>query len=263
MKIRKLTTYHLPLTTYHLPLTLNYYNYFSEIEEVFIRRRGRNLLLSPLDWALIESWQEREVPLHIILRGIEKIFDNSDQQTGKKRPINSLLYCKGEIEAQYADWLESQVGSGKSRQSAVGGRQSEAKIETVVETNSSKSDLFPDEAIAAHLERVAGELKAAIENASGDWRANLETVFKRLNALRQKPETAEQTEAALERLDALIDENLLSNFEIKTLRPEIETQIAAYKNKMEPEVYQRTFDLMLLKRLREQADVPRLSLFYL
>ena len=42
---------------------MNYFNYFSEIEELFIRRRGRNLLLSPLDWALIESWQEREVPL--------------------------------------------------------------------------------------------------------------------------------------------------------------------------------------------------------
>jgi hypothetical protein len=47
------------------------------------------------------------------------------------------------------------------------------------------------------------------------------------------------------------------------LKGEIEKQIAAYKNKMEREVYRRTFDLMLLKRLRERAAIPRLSLFYL
>ena len=90
---------------------MNYYNYFTEIEETFIRRRGKNLLLSPLDWALIESWQERQLPLHIILRGIEKVFDLIDKQPNRKRSVKSLLYCKEEIEAQFAEWLESQVGA--------------------------------------------------------------------------------------------------------------------------------------------------------
>ena len=242
---------------------MNYFNYFSEIEELFIRRRGRNLLLSPLDWALIESWQEREVPLHIIVRGIEQVFDKADKQPNKKRPIKSLLYCKEEVEAQFADWLESQIGKNIGQQSAVSSEPRETKVESAFETNSSKSELFPDDAIALHLERIADELKSAIENAKGDWRAILETVFSRVNTLRQKSETAENLEDSLEKLDALIDENLLLNFEIEKLKPEIEKQIASYKNKMEPEVYRRTFDLMLLKRLREQADVPRLSLFYL
>ena len=242
---------------------LNYYNYFSEIEQFFIRRRGRNLLLSPLDWALIESWQERSVPMHIILRGIEKVFDAADKQPNKKRPVKSLLYCKEEIEAQFAEWLESQVGRGQSRQSAVGTEQSGANIHTVEKANVSQSDLFPDDAIAAHLERVSDELQVVIDKAVGDWRKALETVFNRLTALRQKSETAENLEELLEKLDALIDENLLRNFEIETLKPEIEKQIASYKAKMETDVYQRTFDLMLLKRLREQAEIPRLSLFYL
>ena len=89
---------------------MNYFNYFSEIEETFIRRRGRNLLLSPLDWALIETWQERGIPLHIILRGIENVFDAHDKNPNKRRTIKSLSYCKEEIEAQYAEWLEMQVG---------------------------------------------------------------------------------------------------------------------------------------------------------
>ncbi len=256
-----LNIHHSSFTIHHSPL--NYFNYFSEIEELFIRRRGRNLLLSPLDWALIETWQEREVPLHIILRGIEKIFDNSDKQPNKKRSVNSLLYCKAEIEAQFAEWLESQVGSGKSRQTAVGGQTAKLKIETAPETDSSKSDLFPADAIAAHLERISAELKEAANKADGDWQRVLESVFNRLTQLRQKAETAENLEESLEKLDALIDENLLLNFETETLKPEIEKQIASYKNKMEPDVYRRTFDLMLLKRLHEQAEIPRLSLFYL
>ena len=242
---------------------MNYYNYFSEIEQLFIRRRGRNLLLSPLDWALIESWQEREVPMHIIIRGIEKVFDAADKKPNNKRTIKSLLYCKEEIEAQFAEWLESQVGRKQSRQAAVGGEQVEANVQPVEKANVSQSDLFPDDAIAAHLERVSDELQDAILKAEGNWRTALETVFNRLNALRQKPETAENLEESLEKLDALIDENLLQNFEIAALKPEIETQIASYKTKMECDVYQRTFDLMLLKRLREQAEIPRLSLFYL
>jgi transcriptional regulator NrdR family protein len=70
-------------------------------------------------------------------------------------------------------------------------------------------------------------------------------------------------EKLLEKLDASIDQSLLKNSENERIKSEIEKQIASYKNKMEREVYQRTFDLMLLKRLRERAEIPRLSLFYL
>ena len=50
---------------------LNYFNYFTEIEERFQQRRGSILLLSTLDWALIETWQEAGIPLDAALRGID------------------------------------------------------------------------------------------------------------------------------------------------------------------------------------------------
>jgi hypothetical protein len=235
---------------------LNYYNYFSEIEELFIRRRGRNLLLSPLDWALIESWQERQVPLHIVLRGIEKIFDCVDKQPEKKRTVKSLLYCKEEIEAQYAEWLERQVGKNSSIQNSTGNSSKQI-------SQTPESDLFPDEAVAAHLEAVSAAIKSAHGKASGDLRATLELITQRLTELKRDLYAVDNLEDSLEKLDALIDESLLRTFEIEPLKGEIEKQIASYKNKMEREVYGRTFDLMLLKRLREQAEIPRLSLFYL
>jgi hypothetical protein len=235
---------------------LNYFNYFSEIEELFVRRRGRNLLLSPLDWALIETWQEREVPLHIILRAIEKVFDCVDKQPARKRTVKSLLYCKEEIEAQYSEWLETQIGKNGSGKA----ESSDPKVQNDVET---KSNLFADETITAHLENVRLEIESAKKKAVGNLRETLEKVHADLSKLRKHSVEMEKLEESLEKMDALVDASLLENSETEHLKIEIEKQIASYKTKMEPEVYKRTFDLMLLKRLRETAEIPRLSLFYL
>ena len=55
----------------------NYFNYFTEIEEHFQRARGTGLfLLSPLDWALIESWKNSGIPLEAVLRGIDGFGPN-------------------------------------------------------------------------------------------------------------------------------------------------------------------------------------------
>jgi len=236
---------------------LNYFNYFSEIEQTFIRRRERNLLLSPLDWALIESWQERGVPLNIVLRGIEQVFDGVDKNPAKKRSVKSLLYCREEIESQYAAWLEMQTGKNGNTELA---NQKQAARENPV---SADTELFSAEAIDEHLKKVSAELEAARTKAEGDLRETLEKIGKNLTEIRKKTFPAEKLEDALERLDAAIDESLLKTLENEKIKAEIKKEIASYQNRMEKEVYQRTFDLMLIKRLRETAEIPRLSLFYL
>lgn len=244
---------------------MNYYNYFTEIEETFVRRRGKNLLLSPLDWALIESWQEREVPLHIVLRGIEKVFDLIDKQPARKRTVKSLFYCKEEIEAQFAEWLESQVGASgepsavSGEQSAIGGQPSGNNG-----ASSAKSELFSGESIDNHLQDVRTALSEALsQTADGDGRETLERVLNRLAELAESGLSAEKLEDSLEKLDALIDASILKNVETGDLRKTLEKQLASYQNKMERDVFDRTVELMVLKKLREQAKIPRLSLFYL
>ena len=242
------STNHRPPTTDHRPLHLNYFNYFSEIEDTFIRRRGKHLLLSPVDWALIETWQERGVPLHIVLRGIDKVFDSRDQKAAQKRSVKSLFYCQEEIEAQYAEWLERQVGKNGAS-------------ETIGET--AESSIFSDESIKTHLESAGAELKFAAQNAEGDLREVLQRISMRLDELKQNFADAETLEKSLEDLEKLIDEALLEAHQNKEIDREIERGLSAYKSKMEADVYRHTFDLMLLKRLREKAGIPRLSLFYL
>src|ERR687889_2371712 len=89
---------------------LNYFNYFTEIEEAFIRRRGKHLLVSPLDWSLMESWKKMGIPLHVVLRGIEKAFDSYESRP-RNRSVKTLYYCQEEVEAQFAEWVESQTGA--------------------------------------------------------------------------------------------------------------------------------------------------------
>lgn len=207
-------------------------------------------MLSPLDWTLIETWQERQVPLHIILRGIEKVFDTADKQPARKRTVKSLAYCKDEIEAQYEEWRESQIGKNN------GGAEDTDKQEA-------DDAIFSDTAVKTHLEQVAAELENARKTAAGDLLETLERVAVRLVELQTANESSEKLEESLDKLDALIDASLLESRTAADSKREIEVQLADYKSKMDADAYRRTFDLMLLKKLREQSAIPRLSLFYL
>lgn len=193
------------------------------------------------------------MPLHIILRGIERVFDTIDKQANRKRSVKSLFYCKEEIEAQYAEWSESQVGASSVE-------SGEWRVESEKpETN----EMFSDEAIKAHLEKVSAELQTANAKTSGDLRETLERVLNRLAGISESYETAEKLEESLEKLDALVDETLLKYAVTENLQKETENQLASYQNKMDSEVFSRTVELMVLKKFREKSKIPRLSLFYL
>lgn len=87
-------------------------NYLSEVENLFIKRRGSTLGLSPLDWQIIAEWQRQGIPLSLVLRAINDVFDNYETlPKKKKRPIKSISYCAEEIEASFEEFLQLRVGS--------------------------------------------------------------------------------------------------------------------------------------------------------
>ena len=75
----------------------NYFNYFTEVEERYQKRRGTGLLLSNIDWALIETWKDAGIPLEAVLRGIDATFDKYDRRPSRTKKINSLAYCSQEV----------------------------------------------------------------------------------------------------------------------------------------------------------------------
>src|SRR5215469_3581491 len=100
------------------PIVENYFNYFTEIEERFLRRRGGGLLLSTLDWALIETWKDAGIPLEAALRGIDEAFDRWEQRPSKTRKVNSLAYCSQLVLAAAEDMKEAAVGAAGAEPSA-------------------------------------------------------------------------------------------------------------------------------------------------
>jgi hypothetical protein len=94
---------------------MNQYPYFTEIEETFVRRRGRHLMLSSKDWVLIESWKDKGIPLHVAIRAIEAVFDDSDRRRGS---VTSLAYCSKAVDADFAEWSTAQVGASSEEPEA-------------------------------------------------------------------------------------------------------------------------------------------------
>ncbi len=238
---------------------MNYFNYFTEIEDAFVRRRGKHLLLSPMDWALIERWKELNVPLHIVLRGIEQSFDSWESKP-RKRNVKSLLYCQEEVEAQHAEWLELRVGATPEA--------------TAPESESEDEGLpFARHAILDHLQRGEAALQSASRrrDVKDDLTEAIERVIELLAALQRdfgeatRPD-ARQLEVSLTGLERMLSDALLrvaSPEAMATLQKEIKEQLRPYRSHMEKAAYEQTFNNLLLKRLREDYGLPRLSLFYL
>jgi len=222
---------------------LNYYNYFTEIEDTFVRRRGKHLLLSPIDWAMIEGWRDRGVPLHIVLRSIESVFDGFEKNP-RPRSIKGLLYCKEEVEAQFQEWNASQAGKGNG--------SNEGSIE------------FSPERITEHVESVIAELR---KSTNPDIREDIDRAVARLHLLSAEHSndiaTADQ---ALSDIESFLEHMLLTKLDKARLaeaEKEVAAQLRPYKAEMEKDALEQTKRVLLLKRLRDEEGIPRLSLFYL
>ena len=258
---------------------LNYFNYFTEIEEAFIRRRGKHLLLSPLDWALIESWKEMGVPLHVALRGIEKSFDSYEAKP-RKRSVKSLMYCQEEVEAQFHEWVESQTGAHSKDASAEDGARDsgDSSVEAPVASDEGavRGLPFPRAVISAHLSECRDEIRRTLDSrsareGSGALCEALARAASRLEELasdfeRSTHPNAEALENSLADIEALLDRALRESLPEDALEEARDTaaeQLKPYRARMERATYEQTLENLLAKALRERAGVPRLSLFYL
>lgn len=215
-------------------------------------------MLSPMDWALIEGWKERGLPLHVVVRSIEHAFDSHESKK-QKRTVKTLLYCQEEVEAQYAEWLQSRVGSNEEADS-----ESRQKDE-------SKSP-FPRTAVLAHLARsleTLGQLRGSTDE--DEMSEALERAVTLLSEIKDDYESAAQPDArkledSLTGIERLLDGAMtrtISASELEAANAEIDLQVKPYKRHMEKAAFEQTRDNLLRKRLRDHFGIPRLSLFFL
>ena len=237
----------------------NYFNYFTEIEDHFLRRRGGGLLLSTLDWALIETWKDAGIPLEAVLRGIDAAFDRYEQRPSKTQKINGLAWCSQAVLGAAGDMKEAAVGAAGAEPAAPAKSRTGQGFEPdrVAEFLRRNAELLE----AAELPRRSGvsvqavalqaatTLRHLAEEAKDKLSGNLEQLERRLTVLEEK------LFAAL--LASTPDE------EIVAVRAEADRDLAPYRRKMSGAQIDQLQKQYVHKRLLEKYSLPRLSLFYL
>jgi len=226
----------------------NYFNYFTEIEEHFQRRRGTVLLLSPLDWALMETWKEAGIPLAAVLRGIDTTFEKWERRPRKTRKVNGLAFCAQEVLASAEEMKDAAVG-------APPGRPRDSGLE--------------HSAVAAYLARNADELERI--QLPGSAMALARETAAALRALahslaQQAPVRMEDLERRLTVAEEKLFAGLLAatpDAAIYQVRSEADRDLAPYRRNMSAPQIEQLHKQYIHKRLLEQYKVPRLSLFYM
>jgi len=233
----------------------NYFNYFTEIEEHFQRRRGR-IQLSPLDWALIETWKDAGIPLEAVLRGVDAAFDKYEQRPSRSQKVNSLAYCAQAV----------LVAAEEMKEAAVGAQSTDAQ--------SNRPSGFPIAEICVFLRRNAEQLDAAkLPLARGIDAAPL--ARETANTLCEIATDLEATKTPprledLERRLTVAEEKLLAvllaatpDEQIVSVRAEADRELAPYRRKMPSAQIEQLLKQYVHKRLLEKYGLPRLSLFYM
>ena len=236
----------------------NYFNYYTEIEERFQQCRGSKTLLSPLDWALIESWKEADLPLAAVLVGIERSFEKFRRRTRKYRLVNSLAYCSQEVyrAAEEARAAEAQGGTRKPADSPAAAPFSTQEVVDFLRRNAEAIEKAGQRAGEAGQHVLAEDLAsagAAVREIAGQEApqptGNLEDLETRLTAVEEK------LSASLTRASSV---ELLTE-----LRREVGRGLVPYRRKMSTAQIESLERQFLKKGLLEHYQIPRLSLFYL
>jgi hypothetical protein len=261
----------------------NYFNYFTEIEEHFWRKRGAHLLVSPLDWAIVETWQKAGIPLEAVLKGIDRAFESwgRSKRAAGGRQLKSLAYCVDAVLDAAAEAQEAAVGTGpeiararpqaepfsrdelrkyfernagrlrtaveKLRQN--GSATNDVKGRTTQAGDSALNDAANSAAMAARLEEIATRIGELLPLLDSPGPLDLEDLERRLTVLEDKLTAT---------LSADADEKLLLS-----IRREMGSSLAPYRRKMSAEQLAQLERQYIQKRLFEHFSLPRLSLFYL
>jgi hypothetical protein len=234
----------------------NYFNYFTEIEERFQQRRGSILLLSTLDWALIETWRDAGIPLEAALRGIDAAFDKYEarQKRGRMRRINSLAWCAQAV-------MDAAVA------------MNEASAGTATEAAPAHESGFEHARVAAHLESAAAALDAAsiaAEACAATAVRLRELAAEVLGPSNGNPGSETRILEALEQSLTVLEEKLFAALTAAApeellvgLKEHAARELAPYRSRMGAVQIRQVTRQFEQKQLLVHYNLPRLSLFYM
>jgi hypothetical protein len=246
---------------------MNYYNYFTEIEEHFVRRRGKHLLISPMDWGLISAWKDAGIPLQVAIRGIDIAMDGffgRRSRTGSK--VNSLCYCHDSVMTEYANFQESRVG-----ESSTG-----TKNQSEPASQEKESDAADERSKAEALEYLSGiireiETLAAKQQFSAGTLDGISRVLAKLGETIRNLETGARVDSeSLERDLGIIDEILIAELgaevsqeQMADWEKEAKVGLKVYRKRLPREMFERIHHNYIRNKIHQKFGIGELTLFHL
>ncbi len=244
---------------------MNYYNYFTEIEEHFVRRRGKHMFVSPMDWSLMATWRDSGVPLHVALRGIDRAMDGFfAKQPHSSSKISTLFYCHASVMEEYTRHLESHLGEAPADAPASG---------TPAAHRAEEPDRPDKDAVLEFLDAriveitsLPGKLSLLEGAAEG-----IERIVERICEIARNLESDKQVDfEALDRDLAILDETLVGELRA-ALAPEQQAaweldarkELKIYRKKLPKETYGKILENYLRTRIHRHFSVGELSLFHM
>jgi len=233
----------------------NYFNYYTEIEEHFWKKRGAHLLVSPLDWAIMETWQKAGVPLEAALKGIDRACESYQRsRRGAGKPLKSLAYCTDAVLEAAEERQEAAAGAQPARGAQAKEPFARPELQVYLKRNGELLRKAAGQQAGTHADLAEFLRETAVKLASAETlleapgTLDLEDLERRLTILDEKIHAALLTHAA--------DELLLK------IRREVDSQLATYRRKMKAEQLALVEKQYSQKRLLDEYRLPRLSLYY-
>jgi hypothetical protein len=234
----------------------NYFNYFTEIEEYFWKKRGAHLLVSPLDWAIMEAWQKAGVPLEAVLKGIDSAFESYKRsKRGSGKPLKSLAYCTDAVLQAAEEQQDAATGRAPKNAGAAAGEPfSRHELKEYFAKNAARikeaaaNKFALQSALAARLGEIASALETSATLLDSPGTLDLEDLERRLTILDEK-------------VHALLTSGAPEELLLK-IRREVDGQLALYRRKMKAEQLAMVEKQYVQKRLLEEYGLRRLSLYY-
>lgn len=225
----------------------NYFNYFTEIEEHFARKRGKSLLVSPLDWCLIELWRDSGIPLHIAIRGIDAAFD-AVERSGRKAP-STLYYCHPSVTESWEDYQRAMTGVAAEESEEASQVHEEFSKETVLDGLARLRSTLLRGRAEEPMQRAAQRIAGLASELSRTSRPDYERFDKDLASI------------GVDLAETLRRE--MPSEELGELRREIRSETKMYKKRLDAESFARLEANFLRRSLLERRGLPEFSLFAL
>lgn len=225
---------------------MNYYNYFTEIEDHFRQARDSGMfMMSPLDWVLVEAWKDSGIPLAAVLKGIDRAFEKYHSRAKRTTTVNSLAYCTQQVLAAARETAHA----------------------ATVMAQAVPHGFEPDQ-LAGFLGGRAEELDDAARRA-GTGSPVLAEAASTLSDLADRAARGELTdlEALEQRLSVVQDRVLavatssLTDEQMIALRRELESQLRPYRRKMDAAQIAMLEQRFLRRKSMDHLGLSPLSLF--